>query len=55
MARFGPEQTRVGPLRQEVVDYAPRCRNPNCGRVLASHLTRPWSLLCRKCHTPNSR
>lgn len=45
--------TTPKPRPAPITDYSPRCTA--CGRSLAGHLTRPWSLRCRKCHAPNAR
>lgn len=42
-------------------DLGPRCTGINvrmgkpCGRMLATQVTRPWVLICPKCHTRNER
>lgn len=45
----------VSEMRQVVAvitDTLPKCWN--CRRTLGGFFTRPWELVCRKCHAVNS-
>jgi hypothetical protein len=35
-----------------VTDQAPRCWR--CRRKLANHVSRPWELICERCHAINA-
>lgn len=46
--------TVPGPC-QIVIDHAPRCEVPTCGRVVVGSAARPWVNACRHCGHVNRR